>query len=423
MRRLHWQVQATVVGTLVLFALMMALAWTMVRGDEADPDQRLVAALASISHSGIAAADAKPSEQQGTLERLARETRADLTLRTADGLRIASVGPPLPFVPDGAGGARGRRHGPPSLVVQLADGRWLLAAPSVRHRPLGLAMTLVLGFVAVALGSVPVVRRTTRRLERLEQRVEQLGTGDLSARVEVEGNDEIARLAAAFNQAASRIERLVAAQRTLLASASHELRSPLARIRVAIDLMHDGGAHALHADVVRDIGVLDALIEELLLASRLEGFATPLEGEDVDLLAIAAEECAAADATLDGVQARVQGDPRLLRHLVRNLLQNARRYAGNTAVDVTLARIGGSFVLSVDDRGPGVPEHERERIFEPFRRLPGTREGAGGGVGLGLALVARIAVLHGGQARCLARPGGGSRFEVQLPAGGVSRAG
>jgi signal transduction histidine kinase len=329
----------------------------------------------------------------------------------------------LPLAPDGVAATRGRRHGPPSLVVQLADGRWLLAAPSVRHRRLGLAMTLVLGFVAVALGSVPVVRRTTRRLERLEQRVEQLGTGDLSARVEVEGNDEIARLAAAFNHAAARIERLVAAQRTLLASASHELRSPLARIRVAIDLMNDGRENALHADVVRDIGVLDALIEELLLASRLEGFSTPLEGEDVDLLAIAAEECAAADAALDGTSACVQGDPRLLRHLVRNLLQNARRYAGNAAVDVTLARIGGSFVLTVEDRGPGVPEHERERIFEPFRKLPGSREGAGGGVGLGLALVARIAVLHGGQARCLARPGGGSRFEVQLPARGVSRVG
>ena len=132
MRRLHWQVQATVVGTLVLFALLMALVWTLVYGDELDPDRRLLAALTSITRSGLGTADAPSTEQQAALERLARETEADLTLRAADGRPIAAVGPPLPFAPDGGVVARGRRHGPPSLVVQLADGR---CARGTGHAP------------------------------------------------------------------------------------------------------------------------------------------------------------------------------------------------------------------------------------------------------------------------------------------------
>jgi signal transduction histidine kinase len=108
------------------------------------------------------------------------------------------------------------------------------------------------------------------------------------------------------------------------------------------------------------------------------------------------------------------GDGRLLRRLVRNLLDNARRYAGKAPVEVTLARSEHEVVFSVRDRGPGVPESERERIFEPFYRAHGAAETAGG-VGLGLALVRSIAHQHGGSVACLARDGGGSEFRVTLP--------
>ena len=148
-------------------------------------------------------------------------------------------------------------------------------------------------------GPIPVARRLTRRLERLRAGVETLGAGDLGARVQVEGRDEVADLATSFNRAAARIEAVVGAQRTLLASASHELRSPLARIRVALELMGEGRPD-LRDRVARDIAELDELIGELLLASRLQAMEQLEPREDVDLLGLVAEEAARTPAEVSG---------------------------------------------------------------------------------------------------------------------------
>jgi signal transduction histidine kinase len=132
------------------------------------------------------------------------------------------------------------------------------------------------------------------------------------------------------------------------------------------------------------------------------------------LLALAAEEGAGVNADVSGEPATLQADPRLLRRLLRNLLENAQRHAPDSPVEVTVQRMADSAArLIVADRGPGVPESERERIFEPFYRLPGTQS-RGDGAGLGLALVRQIARLHGGGAHCLPREGGGSCFVVDL---------
>ena len=190
---------------------------------------------------------------------------------------------------------------------------------------------------AIALGAFPVVRRITRRLERLRAQVDALGAGQLSARVDVRGKDEIASLAQSFNRAAERIEKLVSSQRGALASASHELRSPLARIRVAIELVDGAEGDALRARVAPDVAELDALIGELLLASRLDALAPgqALERrESVDLLGLAAEEAARTGAEVAGDPALVEGDPNLLRRLIRNLLENARRHGGGSDVEV-----------------------------------------------------------------------------------------
>ena len=158
-----------------------------------------------------------------------------------------------------------------------------------------------------------------------------------------------------------------------------------------------------------DIRELDDLLEEILVASRLETLAGPRETETLDLLALVAEECAHYDeAVLAGVSVRVSGDPRLLRRLVRNLLENARRH-GQPPTEVILREEAGKAVLEVVDAGPGVPPPERERVFEPFYQSRGATRGSG----LGLALVRRIARLHGGDARVVGVDGGG-RFEVTL---------
>ena len=281
---------------------------------------------------------------------------------------------------------------------------------------------LALVAAAVALGSYPVIRRLTLRLEALQTGVERWGAGDLSTRLAADGNDEVAFLAVRFNHAAERIEALLNSHKSLLANASHELRSPLARIRMSLELSSLTPESAQRVEISRSITELDQLIDEILLASRLDASQINTEPfESIDLTGLAAEECARASAELGvssiGKSLVLMGSPRLLRRLIRNLLENARRYSsGDVTLNLTLSGSGEAqrAVITVNDRGPGVPPDQRERIFEPFYRLPGASENSGG-VGLGLALVRSISQQHGGSARCEARAGGGATFVVELP--------
>jgi signal transduction histidine kinase len=281
------------------------------------------------------------------------------------------------------------------------------------HLP-GLVVMLALIAAVVAIGAYPVVRRLTRRLERLQDSVHAWGDGQFATRVAVEGGDEIARLAASFNEAATRIETLVAAQKSLLANASHELRSPLARIRMAAELMAEHAPPAIGVELRRNVAELDQLIDEVLLASRLDAASPAARSlEELDLTAIVAEECARVNASLETQALCMTGEPKLLRRMVRNLLENAVRYGAGSKIEVRLARVGDALRLDVCDGGPGIAEPERERIFEPFYRIAGASEAAGG-VGLGLALVRQIARRHSGDALCL--PGGpGACLRVTLP--------
>ena len=300
--------------------------------------------------------------------------------------------------------------------------------------PFGFVWMLLLVGLAVALGTYPLIRRLTKRLNTLQIGVEQWGQGDLATRVKVSGNDEVAFLAERFNTAASRIEALVGSHKSLLANASHELRSPLTRIKMGLELMHGSQSEAalqrLKDEISRNINELDQLIAEILLASRLDSAQADVGTfETVDLTGLAAEECAKSGAELQVLSESaiaVPGVPKLLRRLMRNLLENANRYAiKNTAassaesVVLTLAIEGAgdskTAVLRVTDHGPGVPVELRERIFEPFYRAPGASE-RDGGVGLGLALVKSIAERHDGRVRCEAAASGqGACFVVTLP--------
>lgn len=409
-------------------------------------------------------------------ERLAEQPARELMVRDANGALLgqASAKAPRPKIPGQQGPGPGLEFEvtmpsgdkllmqlpprPAPALGSLPSQRWIDG--NTQRNP---SFLLWLGGVialAVAMGSYPIVRRITKRLESLQRGVERWGAGNLKERVATDGADEVAFLGHRFNAAADRIEALVQAHKTLLANASHELRSPLTRIRMGLELSQQAPSPALQAELARSINELDALIDEILLSSRLDAAQhSPGVGlgaiEEVDMIALVAQECARYNVPLDcqlpdapaqEAQQRqtqnlqmqslqIQGVPRLLRRLVRNLLENAQRY-GRGSVQVMLRPVPhlqksappypaptlghsvptarNAIEIQVCDRGPGVPVVERARIFEPFYRSSSASQ-RDGGVGLGLALVQSIAQSHGGSVTCLGRDDGtGACFVVHI---------
>jgi signal transduction histidine kinase len=428
MPRLYFRFYVALLASLALFALAAAGLWHYAGA----PVERSDRTLGTLLRNALPAEEAPPAQQQAALERMMRGLHADITLFSKDWQRLAYVGEPLAR-PDRLDRWRGSRRDDPAEAqaqderpprlrrfhMRLEDGRHIVSTTPLREgRPRTPLLTMLAALaVVIALGAYPVVRRLTRRLERLQDGVESLGAGNLSARVEVEGGDEVARLAASFNRSADQIEALVSAHKTLLANASHELRTPLARIRLALELTKDNVEPRRRAGLEQDIAELDQLIDEILLASRLDAVREPSRDEDVDLLALAAEECARYDeAELDGESLTVRGDARLLRRMLRNLLENARRHgAPPTTMRLHRSALGAADII-VQDAGPGIPTSEQDKVFEPFYRSSNARDSVG--AGLGLALVRQIATRHGGDARCVTLHGGRSAFIVTLPPAG-----
>ena len=449
MKSLYLRIWLTVVAVLLVFALVAG--WLFQNNVEREREH--IQGMWSERASGWAAlienvlphGDAPVAEQREVLLDWAHRLRMPLALDDARGQRIAtseafarreeesstlprrmvrlplSDGRAIWLMRPGSGGPRG--GGPRGEGGQLMGGAPALlpgALPMLPGGGLGLVLTLGVLFLAIALGAYPVVRRLTRRLETLQKGVETFGSGQLSHRVDAGGNDEVGALAGSFNAAAQRIETLVQSHRSLLANASHELRSPLTRMKLALAMLGSAGPDArprLQAEIEQNIRELDALVEEVLLASRLDAPADPhlpASLQPVALLPLAAEEGARVQASVEGDDASVRGDERLLRRAFRNLLENARRYGGGVTPELEIVRQAASVQVRVCDRGPGVPESLRERIFEPFYRLPGHAEQAGG-AGLGLSLVRQIASAHQGSVHCEARAGGGSVFVLTLP--------
>jgi two-component system OmpR family sensor kinase len=356
-----------------------------------------------------------PASIEATLDRLSRALDADIAVYDAGGRLIADAGRPFPA---DILTRRWRHEGDfHTMVMKLPDGR-SVAARMPPFGPGGRNPIAYLAMIAgvIGLAAYPVVRHLTRRLERLRLGVEAWGSGALVTRVADSGSDEVAAVAKSFNQAASHIERLIASHRALLANASHELRSPLARLRMAIDLYEQAPDAGRKTEIVRNLAELDALVEEILLASRLDHIDRLDNAEAVDLLALATEEGSRNNIEVSGTVATVKGDARLLGRLVRNLMQNALRH-GAPPVTAAVMREGDRVRLQVRDHGPGIPESERQRVFEPFYR-PSGRPEASGGWGLGLALVRQIAGHHGATAHYETPPDGGACFVVTFPAAG-----
>ena len=437
MRRLYPRIYLHFLGVLAVVgvATSVVLAWSAreaFRNDLGERMGRHVAHLVSERLDDGAALTARLAELHAELD-------VDLTVRDLDGRVVASTGRIVPRLaneparegPDGRVALEHTRRG--MLVAVRVDdptsgaprGTVTAALPH-RFRPAGLlrpllVVAMMLGVVAIAVG--PLARRISRPIERLTAAARRLGGGDLGARVPLPSRasgwwrrhrgpgDELAELSRAFNDMAARVERLVRGQKELLANVSHELRSPLARIRLALELLpHDDASAAHRADLERDLAEIDRLIDDVLTAARLEATGLPAQLAPVDVNALLDEigDRARRDPGLAGWDVRVVAGPPtrlladelLLKRALWNLVDNARKYG---APPLTLSAVTreGHAEISVADDGPGIPAEDRAQVFNPFFRRDPARspDRGGGGVGLGLTLAQRVVEVHGGAIR------------------------
>ena len=326
-------------------------------------------------------------------------------------------------------GERGRAFDfrPTVIAHQSDDGRyWFFVIVPLGRPGFSFILPQYLWIVAVVvLLSYVLALRLTSPLRRLEKAVERFGRGDFSARLKSQRRDELGQLARSFDQMADRIQTLLDAERRLLLDISHELRSPLARLAVAVELARSGeDREAALNRIQKEADRLNALVGELLQVTRAEGDPASLRQEPVpldELLRGLVDDCSVeAQARHCRIEltatepAQVRGDPELLRRAIENVIRNAIRHApAGTAVEVRLRKDAAVSVL-VRDYGPGIPEEHLPRIFDPFYRVDTDRNRASGGVGLGLAIARRAIELHKGsiQARN-ANPG--LLVEITIP--------
>jgi len=318
--------------------------------------------------------------------------------------------------------------------VDLAGERYIGSNDDVLHAQnlpidIGKELTMeLLRFVIVALALlVPIAlwsRSHWRALQSLSRMADEFGAGKLSVRAQLHRSEIVYPLAERINHMAGRIEGLMAAQRSLLHSVSHELRTPIARLEFGLELLDaragDPDLRRRIAALEGDVRELNDLVKELLDMSKLDS-AGALQGSTVDLDALLRDCCATLPPSSQDVTCQFQdglgtidADARLLARAIGNLLRNAQKYAGSRVV-LSATRDPAGIEIAVDDDGPGIPESERDKVFEPFYRLDRSRDRATGGFGLGLSIAHKAVLLHGGALHIDTSPLGGARFVMQLP--------
>jgi signal transduction histidine kinase len=270
-----------------------------------------------------------------------------------------------------------------------------------------------------------LVGRALRPVERIRTRVHGIGVEQLAERVPVPAtDDEIARLAVTMNQMLDRLQSGQETQRRFVADASHELRSPIASLAAALDVISNDptgrSGLALHEVMQAETERMRRLVEDLLLLAKADDTGLQIQHTDVDLDDLVDAELrrlrSAGGPEIEGVvpAVRVSGDPDKLSQVIRNLADNAVR-AARSKVRFTLAEQDGTATVEVEDDGDGIAQADRDRVFERFVRLDVSRDRGSGGSGLGLSIVQEVVRGHGGTVRIAESPLGGARFVVSLP--------
>jgi len=324
----------------------------------------------------------------------------------------AGAGPP-----DSAGATLAGPAGAASRRTALVRDLWRANAQAA-------AIALLM---AAAAGTL-LAARLSRPLKRLTEVTDRYASGERTARANATGRDEVAEVGAAFNALADRLQAEESQQQRLIADIAHELRTPLTVLRGELEALEDGlqrGDAETYRRLGEEVTLLTRLVQDLRLLSQAESGALSLERGRVDLRALVAEVAASFRAHARGSgpalatdldSAHVNGDADRLKQVLVNLLDNAARHAPDgSRIDVTLRREGERAILRVRDRGPGIPEGERERIFQRFYRTDGARTRATGGSGLGLSIVHSLVTLHGGTVTADDHPEGGAVLSVSLP--------
>ncbi len=330
-------------------------------------------------------------------------------------------------------------HSPDTFARFELDGQGCLLVVRFEHpkpSPLPLVLTMISGMLVLGAGAFLTARWIARPLSQLSRVAISLGRGDLRARSELERNDEVGDVARAFDDMAERIQRLLQNEKELLANVAHELRTPLARIRVALEIAGEGDAEAVRgslSEIAVDLTELETLFNDVLTAARFElvdgiapsaGFALHLEeiapqtiGERAAARFRSNHPARPFNAQFTDTPTMARADPVLLRRVLDNLLENAHKYSPdpNTTISLSVSQIGDRACFEVSDQGMGIPGEDLPRVFTAFFRGERSRSRGTGGVGLGLTLAKRILEAHGGNIEVESVAGKGSTFRAWLP--------
>ena len=430
-RSLLWRSVLLIAGLLVV----ANLAWVQIfrvaeRAPRARQTAQQIASVVNITRWALITADAQKRFE--LLSALSKSEGIQVYAAEA-GERVEPL-PSRPFIQELAG-ELARQLGPDTEVTLNRNGVrgvwvsfpidkdefWVYMPRSriERYDPLrwlgwgALVLVLALG------GAYLIVSLINRPLRELTGAAGQMGRGAMPQPVTEKGPSEISTLARAFNQMADDLKRLDDERALLLAGVSHDLRTPLSRIRLGLEMMDDKGDAGLREGLVQDIEDIDGAIGQFLDFARLRDSEAPVPDSDLD--ALAESVVARYTRAEKPVRLSVAASPpapmplrqRAMQRLLANLIDNALRHGGGAEVDVVTGHEAGRVFLEVLDRGPGIPAADAERMLRPFTRLDTARGGSG--TGLGLAIVDRIAGMHGGTVKLEPREGGGLRARVELP--------